>query len=573
MEASTRVVVRVRPMNEKEKASKQSSVVEIKGNAVQLRQGSRQDNPHLEMIPPRVFKFDRCYGSLDDSEEMIQSSIFQEIGMDLLENAFNGFNCSVFAYGQTGSGKTYTMVGDKTQHGKGLIPRICEALFTEIDARRNAEAAGDTNEQKTIFSVQVNYCEIYKEKVKDLLDDCFSKASRTQSQPLSPKAAMEEGKTLKIREHPVHGPFVEGLTTRSVGSYAEIEEELLAGQKLRTVAATLMNPTSSRSHAIFTILFTQTRVDAVTLCGHDKTSKICLVDLAGSERSDTSGTSGERLKEAAMINRSLSTLGRVISSLSSNERIPYRDSTLTWLLKESLGGNSKTTMLAMVSPSSDNYDETLSTLRYAESAKKIINHVIVNEDKNAAIIRQLRQEIAELKEQLEKLPRRRSSESSAGLFASLAEREVMLQQLQKSINNTQKVSLQGRNPSLINLQEDLLEDEPLACTLLPGFNLLGSEPPQNASVWKFVLDSFAPFTERNDLSESSVSPLTLTVDANQLLPLHATILNDNGLLSILPNQSADIAINDVRISSFTMLNHRDRITFGSSHIYRVHGTL
>ncbi|KDO34544.1 hypothetical protein SPRG_00607 [Saprolegnia parasitica CBS 223.65] len=566
MEASstcaTRVVVRVRPMSEKERASGQTPIVALKGSSVQLRAG-RHDNPLAELLPPRVFQFDRCFGDAPE-KEAVQAAIFREVGRDLIENAFSGFNCSVFAYGQTGSGKTYTMVGDKSEHGKGLIPRICEALFEQIEARRTKEVENNTTE-KTIYSVQVNYCEIYKEKVKDLLDD-----ARARSQPTSPTSYTDDARPLKIREHPVHGPFVEGLTTRSVGSYAEIEDELLVGQKLRTVAATLMNPTSSRSHAIFTILFTQTRVDPITLCGHDKTSKICLVDLAGSERSDTSGTSGERLKEASMINRSLSTLGRVISSLSSNERIPYRDSTLTWLLKESLGGNAKTTMLAMVSPSSDNYEETLSTLRYAESAKKIINRVVVNEDKNAAIIRQLRQEIADLRAQLEKLPRRRSSEASAGLFASLAEREGMLLQLQKSLHDTQKIVLQGQHPSLINLQEDLAENEPLACTLFPGLTLLGSEPPTTPETWQEIAPVFLGHGSPDDATTWPISPLKLEVDANQLLPLHAKLLNDNGFLTIEPHPSADVFVNGDRISSFTPLKHRDRVHFGRTHEYRIH---
>ncbi|OQR91105.1 kinesin-like protein [Achlya hypogyna] len=564
---ATRVVVRVRPMSDKEKGSGQSPVVSIKGSSVQLRAG-RPDNPLAELMPPRVFQFDQCFGEQD--EETVQAAIFQEIGVDLLENAFNGFNCSVFAYGQTGSGKTYTMVGDKSDRGKGLIPRICEALFEQIELRRTKEAenngvCADAAQPKTIYNVQVNYCEIYKEKVKDLLDE-----TKHGQRPMSPTASSEESRPLKIREHPVHGPFVEGLTTRSVGSYAEIEEELLAGQKLRTVAATLMNPTSSRSHAIFTILFTQTRIDPVTLCGHDKTSKICLVDLAGSERSDTSGTSGERLKEASMINRSLSTLGRVISSLSSNERIPYRDSTLTWLLKESLGGNAKTTMLAMVSPASDNYEETLSTLRYAESAKKIINRVVVNEDKNAAIIRQLRQEIAELRAQLERLPRRRSSESSAGLFASLAEREGMLLQLQKSLHETQTVVLRSQHPSLINLQEDLVENEPLACTLFPGLTLLGSDPPKNADEWKAEAPSFVGHGDPDDPKDWPVAPLKLVADAAHLLPLHAKLLNDNGFLTLAPFPTAEVFVNDELVGSFAPLKHRDRVRFGALHHFRVH---
>uniref|UniRef100_H3G595 Kinesin-like protein n=1 Tax=Phytophthora ramorum TaxID=164328 RepID=H3G595_PHYRM len=330
-----------------------------------------------------------------------QELIFDEVGQSVIESAFQGFNCTMLAYGQTGSGKTHTMVGDKTVSGKGVIPRVCEALFREIDARRDKEAIlqeeeGDSDVKRTMYSAHVSYCEIYKEKVNDLLDTEANEANVPR-------------RTLRVREHPVTGPFVEGLSLRSVTSYADIAEEMLAGEKLRTVASTLMNAVSSRSHAVFTITFTQTTFDPISQCANDKTSKISMIDLAGSERANVSGTSGDRLKEGAMINKSLTTLGRVISALSKyvfqsntlgSDRIPYRDSTLTWLLKESLGGNAKTTMFAMISPSSENYDETMSTLRYAESAKRVMNRAVVNEDKNARIIRQLRQEIEELRSQL-----------------------------------------------------------------------------------------------------------------------------------------------------------------------------
>ncbi|KAF0701082.1 Aste57867_8379 [Aphanomyces stellatus] len=562
-------------MNEKEKSSGQAPIVTTTTKALQLRQvqgrgGGDGGAPNIDASqPPRKFLFDQCYGeSSNDKVDTIQQELFDDIGKDLVANAFDGFNCSVFAYGQTGSGKTYTMVGDKSATGKGLIPRICEALFDEIEKARVKESDTNVDQHKTVFGVHMNYCEIYKEKVKDLLDETKPVLARTGSQPLSPLLSPEgDGRTLKIREHPVHGPFVEGLITRSVGSYAEIEEELLAGQKLRTVAATLMNPTSSRSHAIFTLIFTQTRVDPVTLFAHEKTSKICLVDLAGSERSDTSGTSGERLKEASMINKSLFTLGRVISSLGAKERIPYRDSTLTWLLKESLGGNSKTTMLAMVSPSSGNYEETLSTLRYAESAKKIINRVVVNEDQNAAIIRQLRQQIEDLKGQLLSSQRRRSSETSVGLVKSLLEREELLGQLQRDAKRNENcILLPVAHPSLINLQEDLLENEPLAHVLEPGLTVLGSNPTPSLDDWK--VDS--PLGDIFDQTESqAVHPMHLVHDAENLLPLHAKILNDKGFLTVEPWPSAMVLVNDVHITSFTTLKHRDRLQIGDRHFFRV----
>jgi kinesin family protein 13 len=387
-----------------------------------------------------------------------------------------------------------------------LIPRVCEALFQGIEkCRLNEEQQQQQNTTsmnssvllpiKTIYSVQVNYFEIYKEKVHDLLETSTGNATTNK----------------KVREHPQTGPFVEGLISRSVNSYTEIEEQMLAGEKLRTVASTLMNATSSRSHAIFTITFTQTTVDPTSQVAHDKTSKICMIDLAGSERADVSGTSGERLKEGSMINKSLTTLGRVISALSknSNERVPYRDSILTWLLKESLGGNAKTTMIAMVSPAAENYEETMSTLRYAESAKKVMNRAIINEDCNAKIIRQLREEIVSLRIELAKATRAPSvsisttittlpspvaaadakrDEMLPGIYASLNEREQALEQLQaksekvseNDINTGKKhrLVLDSSFPSLINIKSSIKPNEPLAWTLGQGTNVITYRCPE-----------------------------------------------------------------------------------------------
>lgn len=212
---------------------------------------------------------------------------------------------------------------------------------------------------------------------------------------------------LKVREHPSTGPYVEDLAKLVVGSFPEIENLMDEGNKARTVAATNMNETSSRSHAVFTLILTQKRHDVQTGFDTEKVSRISLVDLAGSERATSTGATGARLKEGAEINRSLSTLGRVISALADastpgkgKKLVPYRDSVLTWLLKDSLGGNSMTAMIAAISPADINFDETLSTLRYADSAKKIKNHAVVNEDPNARMIRELKEELDQLRAKL-----------------------------------------------------------------------------------------------------------------------------------------------------------------------------
>ncbi|XP_016378102.1 kinesin-like protein KIF1B isoform X1 [Sinocyclocheilus rhinocerous] len=303
----------------------------------------------------------------------------------MLQHAFEGYNVCIFAYGQTGAGKSYTMMGKQEEGQEGIIPQLCEELFEKINDNSNEEIS---------YSVEVAYMEIYCERVRDLLN---------------PK---NKG-NLRVREHPLLGPYVEDLSKLAVMSYTDIADLMDAGNKARTVAATNMNETSSRSHAVFTIVFTQRKYDSETDLSTEKVSKISLVDLAGSERADSTGAKGTRLKEGANINKSLTTLGKVISALAEVDNctskskkkkktdfIPYRDSVLTWLLRENLGGNSRTAMVAALSPADINYDETLSTLRYADRAKQIKCNAVINEDPNAKLVRELKDEVTRLKELL-----------------------------------------------------------------------------------------------------------------------------------------------------------------------------
>jgi kinesin family protein 1 len=330
---------------------------------------------------PKVFAFDKSYWSFDRASPNYagQDHLFRDLGAPLLDNAFQGYNNCIFAYGQTGSGKSYSMMGYGAE--AGVIPQICKDMFDRI-----TEMQADKN---LTCTVEVSYLEIYNERVRDLLNP-------------STKG------NLKVREHPSTGPYVEDLAKLVVRSFQEIEHLMDEGNKARTVAATNMNETSSRSHAVFTLTLTQKRHDDETTMDTEKVSRISLVDLAGSERATSTGATGARLKEGAEINRSLSTLGRVIAALadlSSGKKkaasmVPYRDSVLTWLLKDSLGGNSMTAMIAAISPADINYEETLSTLRYADSAKRIKNHAVVNEDPNARMIRELKEELAQLRAKL-----------------------------------------------------------------------------------------------------------------------------------------------------------------------------
>eukprot|EP00069_Balaena_mysticetus_P008553 bmy_05830T0 len=357
-----------------------------------------------------------------------QDDVFKCLGENILQNAFDGYNACIFAYGQTGSGKSYTMMGTADQ--PGLIPRLCSGLFERTQKEENEEQS---------FKVEVSYMEIYNEKVRDLLD---------------PKGSRQ---TLRVREHSVLGPYVDGLSKLAVTGYKDIESLMSEGNKSRTVAATNMNEESSRSHAVFKITLTHTLYDVKSGTSGEKVGKLSLVDLAGSERATKTGAAGDRLKEGSNINKSLTTLGLVISALADqgagknkNKFVPYRDSVLTWLLKDSLGGNSKTAMVATVSPAADNYDETLSTLRYADRAKNIVNHAVVNEDPNARIIRDLREEVEKLREQLTKAEAMKSPE----LKDRLEESEKLIQEMtvtwEEKLRKTEEIA-QERQKQLESL--------------------------------------------------------------------------------------------------------------------------
>lgn len=312
----------------------------------------------------KSFTFDKSFWShdLQDEHYAHQEEVYNCLGEEFLDHNFEGYHTCIFAYGQTGSGKSYTMMGTPDQ--PGLIPRTCEDLFERIETNESANVS---------YSVRVSYFEVYNEHVRDLF--------QPRTDPPS---------YLKIRESPTEGPYVKDLTEIQVKSYAEILRYMRMGDSSRTVASTKMNDTSSRSHAVFTIMLKQIHHDYRTDETTERLARIRLVDLAGSERAKATEATGQRLREGGNINKSLTTLGRVIAALADpkaarqggrNRRdavVPFRDSILTWLLKDSLGGNSKTAMIACIAPS--DYDETLSTLRYADQAKRIRLQATVNQD-------------------------------------------------------------------------------------------------------------------------------------------------------------------------------------------------
>jgi kinesin family protein 1 len=530
----------------------------------------------------KTFAFDKSYWSFnrDDPHFAGQDNLHNDLGKPLLDNAFQGYNNCIFAYGQTGSGKSYSMMG----YGKeaGVIPKICQDMFERI---------GELQQDKNLrCTVEVSYLEIYNERVRDLLNP-------------STKG------NLKVREHPSTGPYVEDLAKLVVSSFNEIEHLMDEGNKARTVAATNMNETSSRSHAVFTLTLTQKRHDVQTNMAMEKVAKISLVDLAGSERATSTGATGARLKEGAEINRSLSTLGRVIAALADlsdgkkkrtgkgASQVPYRDSVLTWLLKDSLGGNSMTAMIAAISPADINFDETLSTLRYADSAKRIKNHAVVNEDANARMIRELKEELATLRsrlsgggggggiseevypegtpldkqmvsivqadgtiKQVSKAEIAEQLNQSEKLYSDLnqtweqklakteeihKEREAALEELGISIEKGfVGLHTPKKMPHLVNLSDDPLLAECLVYNLKPGTTTVGN------------VDTNAAHTSE------------IRLNGSRILHEHCTFENVDNVVTLVPKEGAAVMVNGKRILEPKRLRSGYRVILGDFHIFR-----
>ncbi|CAO3594878.1 unnamed protein product [Absidia cylindrospora] len=541
-----KVVVRCRPLNSRELARGATELIRMDGNQTIISKPLDQ-RTGKESEDIKAFTFDKSYWSADknDSSYADQQTVYNDLGEDLLNHAFDGYNCCIFAYGQTGS-------------------------------------------------------------VRDLLN---------------PK---NKG-NLKVREHPSTGPYVEDLSRLLVTSFDDINHLMDEGNKARTVAATNMNETSSRSHAVFTVFLTQKRIDDLTKLETEKVARISLVDLAGSERANSTGATGTRLKEGANINRSLTTLGKVIAGLAEQSLaegrkgrkgkevfVPYRDSILTWLLKDSLGGNSKTAMIAAISPA--DYDETLSTLRYADQAKKIKNKAVVNEDPNAKMIRELKDELEVLRDRLrtyapgevEQLtatsahrksggsttspvatrssivaPSKKTQEfeiidshgkkkkmtkqeiidqmqSSEKLLANLhetweeklkkteeiqVEREKALAELGIAVHkNNVGVYAPKKVPHLVNLNEDPLMSECLMYQLKLGVTLVG----------------------RNE----SLVQADIRLSGSNIQEDHCSFENNNGTVTLHPGTDSLTMVNGRRLESSQRLRSGFRIILGDYHIFR-----
>ncbi|XP_020785387.1 kinesin-like protein KIF3B isoform X1 [Boleophthalmus pectinirostris] len=364
---TVKVVVRCRPMNEKERAAKYERVVSVDVKLGQIIVRNPRDVSNSDV--PKVFTFDSVY---DWNSKQID--LYDETFRPLVDSVLLGFNGTIFAYGQTGTGKTYTMEGVRNDpERRGVIPNSFEHIFTQISRTQNQQ-----------YLVRASYLEIYQEEIRDLL-------------------SKDQSRRLELRERTDIGVYVKDLLSFVTKSVKELERVMIVGNQNRSVGATNMNEHSSRSHAIFviTVECSELGLDGES---HIRMGKLNLVDLAGSERQTKTGAQGERLKEATKINLSLSALGNVISALvdGRSSHIPYRDSKLTRLLQDSLGGNARTVMVANIGPASYNVEETLTTLRYANRAKNIKNKPRINEDPKDARLREFQEEIARLKAQLQR---------------------------------------------------------------------------------------------------------------------------------------------------------------------------
>ncbi|XP_048003486.1 kinesin-like protein KIF3A isoform X1 [Leguminivora glycinivorella] len=363
---NVRVVVRVRPMDEREKLEGSPSCVSV--DAVHGTVAVTRSNA-VPPEPPRVYAYDAVFDGTTS-----QMDIYVQTASPIVEQVLKGYNGTIFAYGQTGTGKTYTMAGaTAAPELRGIIPNSFAHIFSHIATAKDDEK----------FLVCVTYLEIYNEEVRDLLGN-------------------NPHQSLEVKERPDIGVFVKDLTGYVVHNADELEKIMFVGNKNRHIGATAMNTESSRSHAIFSITVESSKKGADNKT-HVKMGKLHLVDLAGSERQSKTQATGTRLKEATKINQSLSVLGNVISALvdGKSTHIPYRNSKLTRLLQDSLGGNSKTVMIATIGPAESNYVETISTLRYANRAKNIENKTHVNSEPGDALLTRFQQEIDQLKKQLE----------------------------------------------------------------------------------------------------------------------------------------------------------------------------
>lgn len=562
------VAVRVRPFNTREKELKSRLCVKMKNNTTTLVDDEGNE---------RNFTFDFSYwshdgfaiaddGMLNPTSEKYtdQMGVYNTVGKQVLKNAMDGYNCCLFAYGQTGSGKSYSMIGYGPN--KGIVPIISEEIFNIVKGQTSA---------KKWFEVNVSMLEIYNEKVQDLL------VPVTKRKPGG----------LKIRESKAIGVYVQDLTKHPVTTYEEIEKKMADGNCNKTIASTQMNASSSRAHTIITIEFKQ--LEMINGKKTEKFSGVNLVDLAGSEKISKTGATGDRLKEGCSINKSLTNLGIVISALADKAMgkgkgkiVPYRNSSLTRILQNALGGNSKTLMICALSPSSNNYDETLSTLRYADQAKKIKCHAVINESETDKKIRELQNENEELKKLLQRLNQgdisklRSMAELGDDAFPQQktddmtieSDREKELERKIRDLEENLKANTMVMEEYEKTFEEKLKEEKELEVKGVERDNdaahltNLNEDPMLCNQIYHNLEEIGTLYIGRKNGDPTPHIILHgISIQKN-----HARIVNENGEYFIMPeNQEAakHLYLNGDPVVEKERLYHLDRITFGISSIF------
>ncbi|XP_067130664.1 kinesin-like protein KIF28 isoform X2 [Centruroides vittatus] len=555
---NVKVAVRVRPFNQREKQRNAKNIVTMRGKITLLY------NPDAPKEQPKKFTYDYSYWSHDGYRELEngyctpdpdhrngsifcdQEKIYNELGKGILHNAWEGYNSTLFAYGQTGSGKSWSVVGYGIN--KGIVPRFCEDMFNGIEDQKKS---GDNTE----FEVRFSMLEIYNEIVRDLLNP-----------------TQDRKRGLKVREHPKKGFYAEGLKTFLVTQHKDIESRIDEGTTNRSIASTNMNATSSRAHTIVGItLIQKTKRNEFET---SKTSVVNLVDLAGSERVATTGATGDRLKESAAINQSLSCLGKCIHALAEraggkNVRVPYRESVLTRLLMNALGGNSKTIMIAAISPADINYEETFSTLRYADRAKQIKTVAIINEDPTEKLIRELREENEKLKRMLEKgavdIPvgpgmtkeeiERLKKKWEEEMKAAMAENNREIKEIKQSYG--EKLDAAKRHQEVQEEEKLKLEEEKKKYPHLANLNF----DPQLSGKIVHILKFGDNVVGKGDVDIVLLGP--------SIQPEHALIRVQTygGVTLEKCTNDARVLINGDSVSNKISLQHNDRIMFGTTQLY------
>lgn len=560
------VAIRIRPFLDRNAGERTILSVDPSVNEItvqlkpeEIRKNSLKDSPIASTRDTasnkiRQYKFDYVLdsrGSEGDASFASQDTVYETIGARVVRCAMEGYNACLFAYGQTGTGKTHTMMGDMAvSDQRGLLPRILEGLFTELQAR-NEEVAAD---RKT--SLLISYLEIFNEQIHDLLVPQKMGAPRD---------------TLQVRYHPIFGVMINDLTQAPVSTIEEAMKLVEFGTKMRSIAATSMNSRSSRAHTVFTFRFEQTIKD-----GETSMAQVQLVDLAGREQEKSSSDHKDRLKERQFINTSLFHLSTCIMNLSARSKakkvneadFAFRNSRLTLLLAHSLSGNSRTGMIAAVSPASSDLDETISTLRFADHVKKIKTAVTCNKVNKADVVKQLQEQIKRLTEQLN------TKDGGAGTVEKIAELEAVCSQFKEAFQQEK-----SRSEALAAERAECLNEMGLSVKS-EGVSVMADAVPYlvNLSEDPYLQGCLMYFLKGpEEVTIGNTDGNKVRICGLGIWPKHCIIQNKGDrrlFLQPIPPAEGDkeaprVFLNGRRVTHQVEMRHQDRLILGHACAFRV----